>query len=128
MPDVEPQQQPQQQQQQQQGVPADWNLQPPGGLTDPYGRSDRPGQRKSSSPIKKFLSYFFGICKSQRDIQVAQQQQRIKDKKMRDQIKQIHWATGAQPPASPLTPEIPEVEIPSVEETMKQYKDAGIFD
>ena len=37
-------------------------------------------------------------------------------------------ATGALPPASPLTPEIPEVEIPSVEETLKQYEDAGIFD
>ena len=49
------------------------------GLTGAHDRSDRsrPEQHRhrhgSSSPIKKLINLFVGMCKSQRDIEVEQQ-------------------------------------------------------
>ena len=51
------------------------------GLTGAQDRSDRswPEQHRhrhgSSSPIKKLINLFVGICKSQRDIEVEQKRQ-----------------------------------------------------
>jgi hypothetical protein len=56
------------------------------------------------------------MCKSQRDIEVVEQEKRKKDKKMRDTMKALHTHAGIQPPRSPISPSPPEVEIPSVDD------------
>jgi hypothetical protein len=44
-----------------------------GGSTAPQGRSNRPWQeeKKHMSPLRKLISIFLGMCKTQRDIEVA---------------------------------------------------------
>lgn len=101
-----------------------------GGLDRPHRRSDRPlqgEQEKSTSPVKKFFSYFMNICKSQRAIQIEQQKQWRENKKTRDSIKMMHNSMGVSPARSPISPMPPEVQFPSEEEMVKSYEDSGIL-
>jgi hypothetical protein len=56
------------------------------GLTGAEHRSDRWGgwehsrPRRSTSPLRKFLNFIFGMCRSQHDIQVEQQMSRRANK------------------------------------------------
>jgi hypothetical protein len=118
---------------QQHEQPAD--VQGTGGLGgqqfEPYEHREYSPPRRTRSPIKKFLQYFQGICKTQRDIQVAQREEMIKNKKMRDQIKEIYNATVPAPegvtrsPPSPMPAEW-SVPIPSYEDQVRQYEAEGI--
>jgi hypothetical protein len=82
-----------------------------GGSIAPRGRSNRPWQeeKKHTSPLRKLISIFLGMCKTQRDIEVAQQDERKKNKKMRDTMKTLHNQAGCQLPRSPISPSPPEV-------------------
>jgi hypothetical protein len=74
-------------------APHSWEAyQPGGGSTAPLGRSNRAWQRekKHSSPLHKLINIFLGMCKTQRDIEVAQLVERKKDKKMRDTMEALH--------------------------------------
>jgi hypothetical protein len=88
--------------------------------------------KRSRSPIKKWLQYFTGICRTQRDIQVAQREEAIKNKKMRDQVKEIYNATIPAPegvtrsPPSPM-PEEWSVPIPSVVDKVAEYERVGLM-
>ena len=101
------------------------------GLTGSQDRSDRSPLRQhshrrcSSSPIKKLINLFIGMCKSQRDIEVEQQRQWRASKKERDSVKMMHNAMNLQPPRSPISPTPLEPVIPSVEERMQGYADSG---
>jgi hypothetical protein len=59
------------------------------GLTGVEHRSDRWGgwdhsrPRRSTSPLRKFLNFIFGMCRSHHDIQVEQQRSRRENKQMR---------------------------------------------
>jgi hypothetical protein len=70
------------------------------GLTSAEHRSDRWGgwehgrPRRSTSPLRKFLNFIFGMCRSQHDIQVEQQRSRRANKQMRDTMKLMHNAQG----------------------------------
>jgi hypothetical protein len=66
---------------------------------------DHPWQeeKKHTSPLRKLISIFLGMCKTQRDIEVSQQDERKKNKKMRDTMKALHNQAGCQPPVSHLT-------------------------
>jgi hypothetical protein len=61
------------------------------------------------------------MCKTQRDIEVAQQDERKKNKKMMDTMKALHNQSGYQPPRSPISPSPPEVEIPSVDDRVMLF-------
>ena len=104
------------------------------GLTGPSDRSDRSGQRqpssrqKPSSPIKKLINLFVGMCKSQRDVEVEQQRKWRASKKERYSIKMMHNAMNLQLPRSPISPSPPEVEIPSVDARMQGYMNARYFE
>jgi len=108
------------------------------GLTGSQDRSDRSGQagqgpsssrrEKSTSPIKRLINLFVGMCKSQRDIEVEQQRQWRASKKERDSVKMMHNAMNLQPPRSPVSPSPPEVVIPSVEDRVQGYVDSGYFE
>jgi hypothetical protein len=56
------------------------------GLTGAGHRSDRWGgwqhdrPRRSTSPLRKFINFIFGMCRSQHDIQVEQQRSRRANK------------------------------------------------
>jgi hypothetical protein len=84
-----------------------------GAVQPPQGQFDRPWQKekKHSSPLRKLISIFLGMCKTQRDIEVAQQEERKKNKKTRDTMKALHTQAGCQPPRSPISPSPPEVKI-----------------
>lgn len=104
------------------------------GLTGAQDRSDRsrPEQHRhrhgSTSPIKKLINLFVGMCKSQRDIEVEQQRQWRASKKERDSVKMMHNAMNLQPPRSPVSPSPPEAVIPSVEDRVQGYVDSGYFE
>jgi hypothetical protein len=89
------------------------------GLTGAEHRSDRWGggwehgrPRRSTSPLRKFLNFIFGMCKSQHDIEVEQQRSWRANKKMRDTMKLMHNAQGFQPPRCPPSLESPQVRYP----------------
>jgi hypothetical protein len=83
------------------------------GLTGAEHRSDRWGGCdhsrlcRSTSPLRKFLNFTFGMCRSQHDIQVEQQRSRRANKQMRDTMKLMHNAQGFQLPCFPPSPESP---------------------
>ena len=81
-----------------------------------------------SSPIKKLINLFVGMCKSQRDIEVEQQRQWRVSKKERDSMKMMHNAMNLEPPRSPISPTPPEPVTPSVEEMVQGYADSGYFE
>jgi hypothetical protein len=103
------------------------------GLTGAEHRSDRWGgwkhdrPRRSTSPLRKFLKFIFGMCRSQHDIQVEQQRSRRANKQMRDTMKLMHNAQGFQPPRSPPSPESPQVEIPFFEERMRGWANSDML-
>jgi hypothetical protein len=103
------------------------------GLTGVEHRSDRWGgwdhnrPRRSTSPLRKFLNFIFGMCRSQHDIQVEQQRSRRANKQMRDTMKLMHNAQGFQPPRSPPSPESPQVEIPSFEDRMRGWANSDML-
>ena len=78
--------------------------------------------------MKKLFKMFTGLCKNQRDIMVAQQQQRRDNKKIRDNQKRTHVALNLEPPLSPISPEPVEPEIPSVEEMAMNFQESLSFD
>jgi hypothetical protein len=57
------------------------------------------------------ISIFLGMCNTHRDIEVAQQEERKRNKKTRDTMKALHTQAGCQPPRSPISPSPPEVKI-----------------
>jgi hypothetical protein len=67
------------------------------------------------------------MCKTQRDIEVAQQDERKKNKKMRDTMKALHNQDGCQPPRSPISPSPPEVEIPSVDDRVNAFLNFDLY-
>jgi hypothetical protein len=67
------------------------------------------------------------MCKSQGDIEVAEQQKRKKDKKMRDTMKALHTHASIQPPRSPILPSPPEVEIPSMDDRVQSFLDSDFY-
>jgi hypothetical protein len=67
------------------------------------------------------------MCKTQRDIEVVEQEDRKKDKKMRDTMKALHTQAGIQPPRSPISPSLPEVEIPSVDDRVQSFLNSDHF-
>jgi hypothetical protein len=67
------------------------------------------------------------MCKTQRDIEVAQQDERKKNKKMRDTMKALHNQAGCQPPRSPISPSPPEVEIPSVDDRVNAFLNSDLY-
>jgi hypothetical protein len=67
------------------------------------------------------------MCKTQRDIEVAQQEERKKDKKMRDTMKALHTQAGCQPPRSPISPSPLEVEIPSVDDRVNAFLNSDLY-
>jgi hypothetical protein len=83
--------------------------------------------RRSTSPLRKFLKFIFGMCRSQHDIQVEQQRSRRVNKQMRDTMKLMHNAQGFQPPRSPPSPESPQVEIPSCEDRMRGWANSDML-
>lgn len=97
-----------------------------------FERQEHSPPQRSRSPIKKWLQYFIDICRTQRDIQVAQRDEAIKNKKMRDKIKEIHNATvplaegATRSPPSPM-PEEWSVPIPSVDDKIDGYERAGLM-
>jgi hypothetical protein len=103
------------------------------GLTGVEHRSDRWGgwehgrPRRSTSPLRKFLNFIFGMCRSQHDIRLEQQRSRRANKQMRDTMKLMHNAQGFQPPRSPPSPESPQVEIPSFEERMRGWANSDML-
>jgi hypothetical protein len=103
------------------------------GLTGAKHRSDWWGgwehgrPHRSTSPLRKFLNFIFGMCKSQHDIQVEQQRSRRANKQMRDTMKLMHNAQGFQPPRSPPSPESPQVEIPSFEDRMRGWANSNML-
>jgi len=48
--------------------------------------------------------------------------------KERDSVKMMHNAMNLQPLRSPISPSLPEVEIPSVETRVQGYVDSGYFE
>jgi hypothetical protein len=103
------------------------------GLTDAEHWSDRWGgwdhsrPRKSTSPLRKFLNFIFGMWRSQHDIQVEQQRSRRANKQMRDTMKLMHNAQGFELPRSPPSPKSPQVEIPSFEERMRMWANSDML-
>jgi hypothetical protein len=91
--------------------------------------ADRPWQeeKKHTSPLRKLTSIFLGMCKIQRDIEVAQQDERKKNKKMRDTPKALHNQAGCQPPRSPISPSRPEVEIASVDDRVNAFLNSDLY-
>jgi hypothetical protein len=67
------------------------------------------------------------MCKTQRDIEVAQQEERKKNKKMRDTIKALHTQAVCQPPRSPISPSPPEVEIASVVDRVNAFLNSDLY-
>jgi hypothetical protein len=67
------------------------------------------------------------MCKTQRDIEVAQQEERKKDKKMRDTMKALHTQAGCQPPRSPISPSPLEVETPSVDDRVNAFLNSDLY-
>jgi hypothetical protein len=61
------------------------------------------------------------------DIEVAQQEERKKDKKMRDTMKALHSQAGIPPPRSPISPSPPEVEIPSVDDRVQSFLNSDLY-
>jgi hypothetical protein len=90
---------------------------------------NRPWQeeKKHTSPLRKLISIFLGMCKTQRDIEVAQQDERKKNKKMMDTMKALHNQAGYQPPRSPISPSPPEVEIPSVDDRVNAFINSDLY-
>jgi hypothetical protein len=66
------------------------------------------------------------MCKSQRDIEVAEQERRKKDKKMRDTMKSLHTHASIQPHWYPISPPPPDVEISSVDERVQSFLDSDL--
>jgi hypothetical protein len=64
---------------------------------------------------------------AQRDIEVAQQEERKKNKKMRDTMKALHTQAGCQPPRSPISRSPPEVEIPSVDDRVNAFLNSDLY-
>jgi hypothetical protein len=56
------------------------------------------------------------ICKSQRDIEVANDRAMRERKEERDSMKRMHEHFGIPPPRSPISPVPPKAEILSVDE------------
>jgi hypothetical protein len=67
------------------------------------------------------------MCKTQRDSEVAQQDERNKNKKMRDTMKALHNQADCQPPRSPISPSPPEVEIPSVDDRVNAFLNSDLY-
>jgi hypothetical protein len=67
------------------------------------------------------------MCKTQRDIEVAQQEDRKKYKKMRDTMKALHTQASSQPPRSPISPYPPEVEIPFVDDRAQSFLNSDLY-
>jgi hypothetical protein len=95
--------------------------------TGPQVATGMTGARRSTSPLRKFLNFIFGMCNSRHDIQVEQQRSRRANKQMRDTMKLMHNAQGFEPPRSPPSPESPRVEIPSFEDRMKGWANSDML-
>jgi hypothetical protein len=66
------------------------------------------------------------MCKTQRDNEVAQQDERKKNK-MRDTMKALHNQVGCQPPRSPISPSPLEVEIASVDDRVNAFLNSDLY-
>jgi hypothetical protein len=66
------------------------------------------------------------VCAKQRDIEVPQQDERKKNKKMRDSMKALHNQAGCQPPRSPISASPPEVAIPSVDDRVNAFLNSDL--
>jgi hypothetical protein len=95
--------------------------------SDRWGGWDHNRPRRSTSPLRKFLNFIFGMCRSQHDIQVEQQRSRRANKQMRDTMKLMHNAQEFEPPRSPPSPESPHIEIPSFEERMRGWVNSDML-
>src|SRR6187551_1605139 len=104
------------------------------GLTGFPNRSDRFGSGSNTqaegrtSPIRKFISMFTGICKGQRDVEVSIRQQRIESKKTRDAVKRLHAKMSPDDPPSPISPPLELPEIPPLRDIMTDHMNAGYFE
>jgi hypothetical protein len=67
------------------------------------------------------------MCKTQRDIEVAQQEERKKNKKIRDTMKALHTQASCQPPRSPISPCPPKVEIPFVDYRVNAFLNSNLY-
>ena len=83
---------------------------------------------KPVSPMRKIFNLFAGICKSQRDIQVEQRAQRIRDKKRDDRLKRMYTHMKISPPCSPPSPPRDEPEIPPLSEILRGHSGATYYD
>jgi hypothetical protein len=86
-----------------------------------WGGWEHRRPRRSTSPLRKFLKFIFGMCRSQHDIQVEQQRSRRANKQMGDTMKLMHNAQVFQPPRSPPSTKSPGVEIPFFEDRMRGW-------
>jgi len=77
--------------------------------------------------MRKIFNLFVGMCKSQRDIQVEQRAQRIRDKKQMDELKLIHNALHIDPPRSPISSSSSEPEIASMDDLMREMAAAPYY-
>jgi hypothetical protein len=67
------------------------------------------------------------MCKSKYDIDVEQQRTRIERKKERDTMKHLHNHFGFQPPRSPISPTLPEVELPSFDQRVRTMINSNLI-
>jgi hypothetical protein len=67
------------------------------------------------------------MCKNQIDIEVSQQEERKKNKKIRDTMNALHTQADCQPPRSPISPSPPEVEIPSVDDRVNNFLNSDLY-
>jgi hypothetical protein len=67
---------------------------------DRWGGWEHHRPHRSTSPLRKFLNFIFGMCRSHHDIQVEQQRSGRENKQMRDTVKLMHNAQGFEPLSS----------------------------
>ena len=96
----------------------------------PHEGRDASPPRRSSSSFRQMFRTFAGMIKNQRDILVNQERERKNNKKLRDNQKRMYTAMQLQPPLSPISPELEEAEIPSLDQMIECFQgmDFGQYD
>ena len=84
------------------------------------------GHGKPTSPVRKLLNLFTGICKTQRDIQVVQRQEVLERRKNTDSLKMITEHKGLTP-RSPIAEHEPLEEIESLEDRLADFGAAKYY-